>query len=77
MDPHLAETDARVGLFADYRARVRIVYVEASPERLEKQNRGRAHAVPDRVLERLLGRWQVPDPVEGHEVEYWVDGERV
>ncbi len=69
--------DACVELFAGYQARVRIVYVEASPERLEAQNRGRAHPVPDRVLERLLGRWQVPEPFEGHQVEYWVDGQRL
>ncbi len=36
---------------------------------------GRGGWHPD--LERLLGRWQVPEPIEGHEVEYWVDGERV
>ncbi len=69
--------DACAELFADYRASVRIVYVEVSPERLKEQNRDRPQAVPDRVLERLLGRWQVPDPFEGHRVEYWVDGQRV
>ncbi len=66
--------DACVELFAAYDARVRIVYVEASPERLQEQNRDRDHVVPERVLERLLGRWQVPDPFEGHRVEYWIDG---
>ncbi len=68
---------ACVELFAAYDARVRIVYVEASPERLEAQNRGRPGAVPDRVLERLLRRWQMPEPTEGHRVEYWVDGQRL
>ncbi len=69
--------DACVDLFANYRARVRIVYLEVPPARLKEQNRERAHPVPDRVLERLLGRWQVPGPCEGHRVEYWVDGERI
>ncbi len=68
--------DACVELFAAYKAHVRIVYVEASPERLKEQNRDRDDVVPERVLERLLGRWEVPDPFEGHQVEYWIDGRR-
>ncbi len=69
--------DACVELFAGYDARIRIVYVEASPERLRSQNRDRDDPVPDRVLERLLGRWEVPAPFEGHRVEYWIDGRRI
>ncbi len=66
--------DACVGLFADYQAQTRIVYVEVSRERLHAQNRSRPDRVPDRVLERLLRRWEVPEPFEGHRVEYWLDG---
>ncbi|HEY8504274.1 MAG TPA: AAA family ATPase [Gemmataceae bacterium] len=62
-----------VRLFADYNAHVRIVYVEAPYERLLAQNRSRRRRVPERVIERLLDRWEVPDRCEAHQVE-WVVG---
>jgi len=61
--------DACIGLFARYDARIRIVYVEAPEERLRRQNRERPRPVPERVLEGLLDRWEVPDITEAHEVE--------
>jgi predicted kinase len=60
-----------IDLFLGYDARVRIVYVEAGKEVLARQNRQRAGRVPAAVIERLLGRWEVPDASEAHEVE-WV-----
>ncbi len=60
-----------VRLFAGYRARVRIVYVEVPAADLFAQNRRRSAAVPEKVLERLLDRWEVPDRTEAHAVE-WV-----
>ncbi len=59
-----------VGLFADYRARVRIVYLEVPPGQLRRQNRERPDAVPDRVIDRLMAKWEVPDPFEGHQVDW-------
>jgi predicted kinase len=61
-----------IRLFAEYRARVRIVYVEASEQQLLQQNRGRLSPVPERVIEKLLARWQVPDLTEAHQVEWAV-----
>jgi predicted kinase len=61
-----------IRLFADYHARVRIVYVEVSEQRLQLQNRKRAKMVPTRVIERMLDRWEVPDRTEAHEVSYVV-----
>ncbi len=58
-------------LFHDFGARVRIVYVEAPPERLFAQNRQRRRKVPESVIERLLDRWEVPDRTEAHEI-VWV-----
>jgi predicted kinase len=63
-----------IRLFADYGARVRIVYVEAPAADLFTQNRRRAAAVPEGVLERLLDRWEVPDRTEAHAVEWVVRG---
>jgi predicted kinase len=60
-----------IQFLADYHARIRIVYIEAPPERLLRQNRQRQAPVPEAVLERLLDRWEVPDPTEAHRVE-WV-----
>jgi predicted kinase len=68
--------EACVGLCADYRARVRVVYVEAPEARLRAQNRARPAPVPDPVIDRLLDRWEVPDPTEAHHVEWWVGSGR-
>ena len=59
-----------VRLFHDYGARVRIVYVEANPERLFAQNRQRRKKVPESVIERLLDKWEVPDRTEAHQVDW-------
>lgn len=62
-----------IQLFADYQARIHIVYVEVSEERLLRQNRQRPTPVPKAVMERLLDRWEVPDGTEAHEVDWTVD----
>ena len=62
-----------VRLFAGYGARVRIVYLEVPEERLRRQNRDRAHPVPEQVLDRLLDRWEVPELFEAHAVHYRTD----
>jgi predicted kinase len=61
-----------IELFAGYGARIRIVYVEVPEARLYRQNRQRAAPVPERVLERLLDRWEVPDRTEAHQVDWIV-----
>ncbi|WP_321476739.1 AAA family ATPase [uncultured Paludibaculum sp.] len=66
-----------IDLFTDYGARVRIVYVEVGPDRLFLQNRNRQAAVPEEALQRLMDRWQVPEPTEADEVECWLNGKKV
>jgi predicted kinase len=63
-----------IDLLTAYRAQVRIVYVEVSPDALFRQNRERPDPVPAVAVERMLDRWQVPSPIEAQEVEYWVEG---
>ncbi|MGA3133582.1 MAG: AAA family ATPase [Terracidiphilus sp.] len=63
-----------IDLLAAYRAHVRIVYVEAAPESLVRQNKERTNPVPTGAIERMLQRWQVPSPIEAQEVEYWIEG---
>ncbi len=62
-----------VQLLLDYRARVRIVYVETDPESLARRNRARERQVPGSAIERMLRRWEVPDLTEAHEVVTAVD----
>lgn len=55
-----------------YRARVRLVYLEVSPEVAARQNREREASVPPAAVERMLRRWEVPQLWEAAEVEYRV-----
>jgi predicted kinase len=63
-----------VNLLASYNARISIVYVEVGRDALLDRNRARSAAVPLGRLERMMDRWEVPDPTEAHQVEWWVDG---
>jgi predicted kinase len=57
-----------IGLIADYRGRVELVALEAPPSVLRERNRAREAPVPDAVIDRLVGRWETPDPTEAHDV---------
>lgn len=57
-----------VQLFRQYGARVEIVVVEADLDRLWHQNRTREQVVPQRVIESMLLRWEMPDATEAHRV---------
>lgn len=61
-----------IELFYAYGARVRIVHVEAPDAVLRARNRRRTRPVPDPVIDRLLRRWEIPQPSEAHEV-LWVE----
>jgi tRNA uridine 5-carbamoylmethylation protein Kti12 len=63
-----------IDLVTAYRAQVRIVYVEASPDALFRQKPERSNPVPASAVERMLERWQVPSPIEAQEVECWIEG---
>ncbi len=61
-------------LFTAYRARVRIVYVEAPAVRLFAQNHSRKQRVPEDVIRRLIRRrWELPDATEAQCVDYVVE----
>ncbi|MFD1142689.1 AAA family ATPase [Larkinella insperata] len=59
-------------LFAAYKARVRLVYLEVPYPRLRQQNRNRLHVVPDVAMDRMIARLEVPASWEAHEVVYEV-----
>lgn len=60
-----------IDLFTAYHARVRLIHVEAPRHRLLEQNTNRAQPVPPAALDRMLDRWETPDPTEAPIVEWW------
>ncbi|GAA2440054.1 AAA family ATPase [Actinomadura vinacea] len=58
------------GLIADYRGRIELVALEAPPEVIGRRNRSRPAPVPDAVIDRLVRRWETPDPTEAHHVRW-------
>lgn len=58
-----------IDLADDYKARVRIVAVEAACDVVAERNRGRAEPVPASAIDRMLGRWEFPDRSEAHVVD--------
>jgi predicted kinase len=62
--------DRCIGLAAGYGARIDLVSLEAPPHVLRARNSARARPVPDPVIERMLRRWQTPDPTEAHHVAW-------
>ncbi|MEU3019464.1 AAA family ATPase [Nocardiopsis sp. NPDC007018] len=63
-----------VSLAADYRARVEIVALEAPPRVLRERVERRAAPVPAAAVERMVRRWECPDPTEAHRVVRRVTG---
>ncbi len=53
-------------LFADYNARIEVVYLEPSFDNLLRQNRARSKAVPDSVIRRLAEKSEPPTWMECH-----------
>lgn len=59
-----------IALARGYRARVRIIYCEATADDQEARNRARTSPVPRAAVDRMLDRWTLPAPDEAHEVVY-------
>lgn len=57
-----------VDLAADYGARVEIVALEAPPQELRARLDRRDRPVPAAAVERLVRRWEYPDPTEAHRI---------
>ncbi|MGV3658671.1 MAG: AAA family ATPase [Prosthecobacter sp.] len=55
-----------IDLFADYHARVEIVYVEPPIATILRQNKEREAAVPESVIRRLIDKIEVPTLAEAH-----------
>lgn len=59
-----------IDFFADYKARVRIVYVDAPFDLILRRNRARPEPVPEGVIRRMLEKFELPDQTEAHQVDY-------
>lgn len=55
-----------ISLFADYDARVEMVYVESPTALILERNRRRPNAVPERVVMHLLEQLEPPTVTECH-----------
>ena len=55
-----------IDLFADYNARIELVYVEPPFDRLLQQNKSRANPVPEQVIRKLAAKCEPPTWLEGH-----------
>ena len=65
----LRQTRGRwIDLFADYNARVTLVYIEPPFERLLRQNVSRKDPVPEQVIRKLAAKCDPPTWAEGHDL---------
>ncbi len=55
-----------IDLFADYNARVELVYIEPPFPTVLRQNKNRPKAVPENVIRQLAGKYEPPTWTEGH-----------
>ena len=61
-----------IDLFVIYGATVKLVYVEVPYTTWKKQNAQRENPVPEKVMNRLLQKLEIPQLHEAHEVVYVV-----
>lgn len=60
-----------IDLFVTYGAKVKLVYIEIPYKQLIHQNLNRAHPVPIKILEKMIGKLEVPSLIEAQEVVYY------
>ena len=65
--------DPLITLFRQYKARVRLVYVECPYRELFRRNAERPDPVPETVIRKLIQKLEVPEPFEAHRVDYVVE----
>lgn len=66
-----------IQLFAGYNARIRIVYVEVSPETQRHQNRSRSAPVPNKVVRRMNQILEIPGLTEVHQITWEVQSSAI
>jgi predicted kinase len=58
-----------IAFFVDYKAKIRIIYLEAPAQEAARRNVRRATPVPAAAIARMRGRWEPPDLTECHELD--------
>jgi predicted kinase len=61
-----------IDLFHSYGGKVKIIYVEVPYKTLIQQNSNRDAAVPLPVIERMIGKLEIPQYDEAYDVDYFV-----
>lgn len=70
----LRQTRGRwIDLFADYKARITLIYIEPPFETLLRQNGNRENPVPEHIVRKLAEKCEPPTWPEGHEL-LMIDG---
>lgn len=64
-----------IDLALRYGAKVRLVHIEASYDRIFPQNRDREHPIPEKALQKLANKVEVPTILEAHQIEYVLNGQ--
>ena len=64
-----------IDLAIRYGAKIRLVHVEASYDRLFHQNQDREYPIPEKALRNLVRKVEVPTILEAHRVEYVLNGQ--
>jgi putative nucleotidyltransferase with HDIG domain len=59
-----------IDLFVNYHARVKIVYLETDWQELLRRNSEREEPVPDKVIEKMDNKLEIPETIEAREVEW-------
>lgn len=62
--------ESLIGLFEDYRARVRVVYLETEWQTQIERNRSRKDAVPQFVIEDMMRKMTLPEAFEAGNVSW-------
>ena len=62
--------ESLIGLFETYRARVRIVYLEADWRTLQERNNSREESVPVNAVEKMMGKMTLPEAFKARRVEW-------
>jgi len=57
-------------LFQEYGGKIKIIYLEVPYERMLHQNRNRNYSVPEKVIEKMSYKLEIPAFNEAHELEY-------
>ncbi|MEL6561385.1 MAG: AAA family ATPase [Bacteroidota bacterium] len=61
-----------ISLFLEYRAKVKIIYLEVPYKQMMSQNRNREYIVPDKVIDKMRYKLELPGFSEAHQVEFVV-----